>query len=59
MRRHQETETGTKKEINRIAEEAKERDRAHTLVMAELKQEKTKLEDTIYRLKRCVDSLSL
>ena len=59
MRRHQEIESVAKKETNRIAEEAKEREKAQSLIMVELKQEKTKLEDTIYRLKRCVSFLLL
>ena len=54
MRRHQEIESGAKKETNRIVEEAKEKEKAQLLIMVELKQEKTRLEDTIYRLKRCV-----
>ena len=57
MRRHQEIESGAKQETNRIVEEAKEKEKALSLVMTELKQEKTKLEDTIYRLKRCVKNI--
>ena len=59
MRRHQEIESGAKEETNRIVEEAKEKERAQSLIQQELKQEKTRLEDTIYRLKRCVNSMLL
>lgn len=57
MRRHQEIESGAKEETNRIVEEAKGKEKALSLIMAELKQEKTKLEDTIYRLKRYVKNI--
>lgn len=53
MRRHQEIESVAKEETNRIVEEAREKERAQSLIQNELKQEKAKLEDTIYRLKRC------
>lgn len=59
MRRRQETESIAKDETNRIVEEAKEKEKAQSLVLQELKQEKTKMEDTIYRLKRCVQILLL
>ena len=59
MRRHQDIESGAKEETNRIVEEAKEKEKAQLLIMMELKQEKTRLEDTIYRLKRCVSLLLL
>ena len=59
MRRHQEIESVAKEETNRIVEEAKDKEKAQSLILYELKQEKTKLEDTIYRLKRCVNSLLL
>ena len=49
-----EIESGAKQETNRIVEEAKEKEKALSLIMTELKQVKTKLEDTIYRLKGCV-----
>jgi len=41
-----------KEETKRVVEEAKQKERAQSLIQQELKQEKTKLEDTIYRLKR-------
>lgn len=59
MRRHQDIESDAKEETNRIAEEAKEKEKAQSLIQQELKQEKAKLEDTIYRLKRCVHSMLL
>ena len=59
MRRHQEIESDAKEETNRIAKEAKEKEKAQSLILQELKQEKAKLEDTIYRLKRCVHSMLL
>lgn len=55
MRRHQEIESVAKEEMSRIVEEAKEKERAQMLLLHETRQEKTKLDDTIYRLKRCVE----
>lgn len=59
MRRHQEVESVAKEETKRVVDEAKEKERAQSLILLEVKQEKTKLEDTIYRLKRCINSLLL
>ena len=58
IRHRQEIESATKKEADQLAKETKSKDKAQQVILQDLKQEKNRLEDTIYRLKRwaCIDA---